>query len=118
MTTSEFIKEKNQILREVLGLPFDLVPADQIEDVKKVKLSTEFTTSSCPYCAANLTDNKCKNCPMAIAGNGCLKSEESTWRRYITYCKKNSITQAVFPSSSAYKPLSDLIDKFNQSNDF
>lgn len=111
MTTSTFIKRKNKILREYLGLSFDLVPSGQIEDIPATKrLRLDNGATSCPYCVE--FDNDCDLCPMALAGNQCGSTSNSTWYIYIT-----SISSYYFHTNSrspAYEPMVALIEEYNK----
>jgi len=115
MTTSEFIRKKNEILRKHLGLPFDLVPKDQIKDVTPMGLSIYSSIYSCPYCGA-FAD--CRGCPMAEAGNECHKDPNNTWERYLELDESGQILVHTDPKSPAYRPMEALIGEFNESNGF
>ena len=82
MSVIEFLNKKNKIVFDVTKLI--LIPEDQIEEVKKVKLIIDpdnkedldsLHTNICPYCIIY----KCNDCPMNMAGNCCLGNMDSTW---------------------------------------
>ena len=56
MTTIEFFKRKNQILKEYLGLDFDLVPKEQMRNIPFKELSNETSVGGCPYCVEYLNE--------------------------------------------------------------
>jgi hypothetical protein len=86
MTVVEFLKQKNLIIREVLGIDFDLVPEDQLEERERRLLFTTSDGAMCPYCVVYFGPNSaiellCIQCPMHKAGNNCNLSPNSTYRR-------------------------------------
>ena len=111
MTTSTFIRRKNKILREYLGLDFDLVPPEQIEDIPATeRLCIDSIARSCPYCVEFNGD--CDVCPMAIAKNQCNCSANNTWGMYVNSIPfSNRHTKS---SSPAYGPMVNLIEKYNK----
>jgi len=114
MTTIEFLKKKNQILREYLGLNFDLVPEEQMINVPFKELSNETSAGGCPYCVEylNAITAECTGCPMTLAGNSCEVDENDTWTRYISEVKFTHVEE----KSEAYEPMNDLIKEYNESN--
>ena len=116
MTTTEFFKSKNKILRETLGLDFDLVPESQMVDVPFVELSTESGAHSCPYCMVFLKlDKICDYCPMAKAGNKCVH-QSSTWTKYCDkIVSKSGSYMHFYERSKAYEPMVKLINEYNNS---
>ncbi len=115
MKVTKFIKKKNKILRKHLGLPFNLVPKTQIEECDKHRLSAKGLTPSCPYCLAySQYIGNCDKCPMAIAGNECCDENGSTFEKYMDYCYDNDILDHSTPNSPAYKPMKELIAKYNK----
>jgi hypothetical protein len=111
MTTSTFIRRKNNILREYLGLNFDLVPPEQIVDIPATKrLYIDNVARSCPYCVE--FEGDCDLCPMAIAKNQCEYGATSTWSMYILSIPfHNRHTRT---NSPAYEPMVDLIEEYNK----
>ena len=86
MTTKNFIKKKNKIVKRVTGIT--LVPKDQIVDEEPVLLivynncGETLTSSVCPYFRSRKKGMgiNCSKCPMSIAGNECkYNSKNSTW---------------------------------------
>lgn len=112
MSVTKFLKKKNKILRKYIGIDFDLVPKDQIEECEREPLSIRCGYVSCPYCMVYGDHDKCLGCPMKEADNKCFDSD-STWGRYIIYCKENNIRFHYIKDSPAYKPMKKLIDKYN-----
>lgn len=112
MKVSTYIRRKNDILREHLGLDFDLVPEPQIEEVPKRHLSNTTSESSCPYCHIfNSTYTDCEGCIMDTADNACV-AEDSTWNMYT---ENTNITDCHWmPTSPAYKPMNELITEYNK----
>lgn len=108
MKVSEFIRKKNEILRKTIGIDFDLVPEDQIEECEQFVLSLNF---SCPYCKAY--KESCSKCPMDIANNNCV-DKNSTWDEYGIYCSCNNVFTHNHPASPAYESMKNLIDKYNK----
>ena len=110
MTTTELINKKNQIVFNVTGKM--LVPVDQIVEVKVVRLEPHFNIRSdnCTYCELFL-DNGCKDCPMALAENECVKDVNNTY----DICNRlwnQKVTQ------EDEQKLYDLIVEYNESNGF
>ena len=122
MTTTDFLKRKNKILREHLGLTFDLVPESQLTDVPFRWLSIATVADSCPYCQEYLQNegNNCKGCPMDEAGNNCISKEDSTWKRYANHCTDTFYVNAdanslhCYIESNAYIPMVELINEYNE----
>ena len=111
MTDIKYMKEKNTILREYLGLDFDLVPEGQMENCK-VQHELELTSlggDSCPYCMNYVTEG-CIGCPMAEAGNKCCCEEADTWTRYMDMVAFDHGD----PESPAYEPMKKLIEQYNR----
>ena len=86
MSTKEFLKKKNAIVKRVTNLV--LIPEDQIVDTPRVMLTTNdhirnLHSDMCPYCItyhdANEEDMTCANCPMSEAGNKCGDDDDDTW---------------------------------------
>ena len=120
MTTIEFLKEKNRILREELGLPYDLIPIEQMENVRFYALNIDTAEGSCPYCLEFYTGEigkPCGTCPMSKAGNECgaiYEDDGDTWTRYTKYCEDRNIKIHTFEDSLAYPRMKALIDKYNK----
>jgi hypothetical protein len=121
MTTSVFLREKNIILRDTIGLDFDLVPEDQIVDLPQnlcKPLSNANTSRSCPYCVGYTSLNAydhCAMCPMGIAGNRCAYQgiHPNTWQSYVKHCLDNNTWIHTDPVSPAYHRMCVLIAKYN-----
>ncbi len=105
MSVKEFIKKKNKIIYDELGVT--LVPEDQIEECPKHKLVTYSATRACPYCVVYFNDY-CVACPMYKADNEC-KSIGSTWSRFHL---KLDISPTEFYNSN--KKLQKLYDDYNK----
>lgn len=114
MTDTDYMKAKNKILREYIGIDFDLVPEDQVENCpEQYELKVDESTGSCPYCL-NYLDEDCEHCPMAKADNECTVSEGNTWEKYIKYCRTSKIPMHCYPESPAYEPMKKLIEQYNK----
>ena len=111
MTDIKYMREKNKILRECLGLDFDLVPEDQMENCE-VQYSLGLSTAggdSCPYCKNYYMDG-CRSCPMAKAYNECCSEEDNTWDRYMDMVE----FYHGHLKSPAYEPMKKLIEQYNR----
>ena len=120
MTTTEYMVRKNKILREFLGIDFDLVPESQMVDIKYNELSMFDSQSSCPYCAEYYDEygkTPCSGCPMYEANNECEFGTFNTWSQYITACNVSGVKSHMFPESKAYTPVSLLVKEYNLSNE-
>jgi hypothetical protein len=121
MTTSEFLRQKNCILRDTIGLNFDLVPEEQIIDLPQnlcKPLSNATTSRSCPYCVGYSSLNACDHCvmcPMGLAGNRCSFHEkhDNTWQSYVKYCLDRDIKLHSDIESPAFHSMCVLIAKYN-----
>ena len=115
MTVTSYMRSKNKILREHIGIDFDLVPEDQIKECTQYLLSVDDSANSCPYCLEYL-EGDCRGCPMRIAGNECDDSDDGddTWARYIAYAEEMGIDMHTFPASLAYEPMKKLIEQYNR----
>lgn len=111
MTVSSYIRAKNKILMECLGLGFDLVPEGQIEECEQKELSIASSINSCPYCLVFIHDSDCTGCPMEKARNRCNTSPENTWNKYN---RSGDYNLHVYTSSPAYKPMVELINQYNR----
>ena len=111
MTVIEYMKRKNEILKEYMGIDFDLVPENQLAECKKVRLY-DTSLGSCPYCRV-YENNECIGCPMANAGNECT-DEKSTWSIYNNFCYIVEIYPHSNIRSPAYKPMVELIKQYNK----
>ena len=107
MTVVEFISRKNTILREITGVT--LVPADQILEVESKPLSSEKTSDAgiCPYCVIYV-GNRCIDCPMYKANNGCLNSDEEDTGTY------KQVIIALNTRIAAVPEIQSLVREFNQ----
>jgi hypothetical protein len=120
MTDIEFMKEKNKIIREELGLKFDLIPESQMieldEEQKKLaaaNIDNENGGTSCLYC---IVFDSCIGCPMNDAGNPC-SDEGNTWVQYIDYCTyTDGVEPHFYCESKANERMSDLINKYKKGN--
>ena len=117
MLVTDYIKEKNKILREEFGIDFDLVPEDQIKEVPARKLSTEFSTDMCPYCAVfgdnRFFENDCRGCPMKEEGNRCGVDYGNTWDKFLNFMIEVYSENDYFNVYSGNHRIVDLIEKFN-----
>jgi len=106
MTTLEFLKEKNKLVKDVTGLI--LTPKDQLVDIPKVQLhtfkdSTEtLSREICPYCTAFY----CCDCPISKANNEC-GYKDSTW-------KVANEAWKIKATKADHNKLMQLVDKYNQ----
>ena len=117
MNSVEFMKSKNQILREFIGIDFDLIPETQMEVVPFIKLSNDLSTNSCPYCKEYLrSSNSCYQCPMDNGNNNC-NEHGSTWNDYCTFMEDNKVLPHFDISSPAYEPMNSLIEEYNKSKE-
>jgi hypothetical protein len=123
MKTSQFLREKNRILRETIGLDFDLVPEEQIVDLPEhlmKPLSNASSSQSCPYCVGyfNYSDeyNTCGMCPMNLAGNKCSYNgfHDNTWKRYMQHCLFNNTYMHTDQESPAFRRMKALIKTYNE----
>ena len=110
MTTKQFLKRKNKIIKKVTGTT--LVPKDQIKNVlfKDLYINENINSkylggSICPYCSLYYKNN-CRECPMAIAGNACEENNDSTWRIARNIWIKNS-------TEEDHNKLTNLIKQYN-----
>ena len=90
MSVVEFLRRKNEIVKEVTGTI--IVPENQIKEIPEDKREplgycnvediSEYkalASKLCPYCLAYL-DSNCEGCPMLEAGNYCNEEGgRSTW---------------------------------------
>ncbi|MFA7029976.1 MAG: hypothetical protein WC179_06885 [Candidatus Cloacimonadaceae bacterium] len=111
MTVIEYMKRKNEILKEYIGIDFDLIPENQLAECEKIRLY-DTSMGSCPYCLV-YADNDCIECPMANAGNNC-SDEKSTWSTYTGFCYITEIYPHNNILSPAYKPMVELIVQYNK----
>jgi len=123
MTTIDFFKKKNEILRETLGLNFDLVPSYQMINIPFKELSIDRPSTSCPYCLEYNNEDTdveelCSKCPMFLANNSCLEDEDSTWERYVKSISPDEDISSLHtePTSPAYEQMVKLIEEYNKSN--
>ena len=86
MTTEEFIRQKNKIIKKATNLI--MVPEDQIVNQPKVKMEVPrkpvyLHENICTYCIYGQhknIQNKCLECPMSLAGNECSRLDKNcTW---------------------------------------
>jgi hypothetical protein len=110
MTVSEYLRRKNNILREYLELDFDLIPEEQIREVEQSELGFD-VFGACPYCNVHNRLNSCEGCPMYDAGNDC-RLDESTWIRYVNNVELQDFHWA--ETSPAHKPMRELIEQYNK----
>lgn len=108
MTTLEFIKKKNEIIRNHCGVT--LIPEAQMIDLPKVKLTMEMDREACPYCVMFLR-NQCRECPMFLAGNDCHEPHST----YAEMCDVVGDKDMVGKSTPWHKELSELIQSYNES---
>lgn len=106
----KYIKERNEILKKYLGLPFDLVPEEQIKEFEPIRLNI---LEDCPYCYHFYTNDNCEGCPMYEADNACNSSENNTWSNYIDYCNSKYIPKHWRKDSPAFKPVQEAIRRYN-----
>jgi len=108
MTTTELINKKNQIVFNVTGKM--LVPVDQIVEVEAIRLEPmlHLSGSSCIYC--EVFRSGCSNCPMAMAGNECIKDENNTfevcaklWKEKATKEDKEKLYDLIVEYNTALK---------------
>jgi hypothetical protein len=118
MTNIDFMKAKNAILREHIGIDFDMIPESQmVETGNQFELNVNGSARSCVYCVE--FPDECDICPMYLAGNGCTRqlgndyNPDSTYGKYISYCERNDIRTHDNESSPAYLPMKELIDRYN-----
>ena len=109
MLVITYNRAKNKILRDTLGLPFDLIPESQMEECEQFPLRLT-ALGSCTYCLDYTT---CTECPMNKANNNCTADTGSTWEQYITYCASNNILTHTGEESPAYLPMLELITQYN-----
>lgn len=100
MTIITLLRGKNEILRKWIGIDFDLVPENQMDNLgqyKQVELvnNNKNPALSCPYCMA-VDIMGCGYCPMFKAGNA------------------NNIPVHTDKSSPAYEPMIELIEQYNR----
>lgn len=118
MLVSDYLKQKNKILRDYIGLQFDLVPEDQIEEIKQLPLNKDGASASCPYCVAagavyrSTAIPNCSECIMFKSNNICEKFG-STWSNYKDFCNSNNIKMHYIEGSKAYQPMLELVSQYN-----
>jgi len=118
MTVTQYITEKNRIIREALNIDFDLVPETQIKEVELTEpLSIISDVSACPYCHAYmLKESGCIGCPMEVAGNGCCHSDstyEVITEKYV-YNNPDTHATSLVNDERIRVPLEALIEQFNE----
>jgi len=73
MLISEYLRKKNDLMKEAIGEDIDLIPESQIEECKQVPLNAGSDVGCCPYCHVHYDSlYDCPSCPMAKAGNCCI----------------------------------------------
>lgn len=107
MTTLEFIKEKNHIIKKYTGIT--LIPESQMIDIPKTQLNMTADRYACPYCMQFLKF-QCKSCPMFDANNDC----HDTHSTYHQMCLAIGDKDMVATSSPWFEELKMLINQYNK----
>lgn len=117
MLVSDYLKQKNKILKDYIGLQFDLVPEDQMQECRQFKLrGNKLRTCSHPYCEDyGFKDSEtCAKCPL---NNSDYKfSDESCSDiviKYEKYCKDNGILEHTQKLSPAFEHINKLVEQYN-----
>ena len=110
MTTSEYIRSKNQIALDLVGVI--ITPENQIVDIEFHELEPTIGDYSCPYCQKYQATGRrsCRGCPMSEAGNECGISKDSTWYIFMTAIHKKDL-EAAFKEA-----ITPLVKEYNESN--
>lgn len=109
MTPVEYMKRKNELIMEDLGVI--LIPDSQISNVAVHKLGTENDADSCPYCHEYI-ENGCYGCPMSEAKNRC-GVDDSTYDMLI-----NSLGEDPANIADEVSDIYALVYEYNKSNGF
>ena len=103
MSVKEYIKKKNEILKEHTGIT--LVPEDQITNPELLtKLNMGLDRFFCPYCVLY----SCYECPMSKAGNECMDNDSSYQR-----IRKDTNNRLRSIHTPFHSELKELVEEFN-----
>ena len=117
MTVTEYIKRKNKIIFDEIGVT--LVPESQIKECPQKFLNTGSDANMCPYCLVydqDSEDTKCEGCPMYDAENDCNAEDwDSTWRDVCRELKmEGGGTYYIFNYPKFHQILQNLVNQYNE----